>query len=234
MTNARNATVTFPEREKIMGLKLIAGAVAFLSVGLLLRILVGPDTASAQSVEHANQRLEQTEQKLAAEVTKSAQSAKALANDLETTDGPDRLPTELAEFVRSTDRLRQLQADLEKDISNYDVARTAKLAEFDVELKLIKDNNTRRHMERLRARSQRHTTEQLQNARTALDTLQAVLNQGSDLQHAAKCVQLADELQLQGNDLSNQVQRAKEQVATYNRLSNTLLAKLTTNTTTTD
>lgn len=217
-----------------MGIKLITGSVALLSAGLLLRLLVGPSAASAQSVEQAIERLDKTERKLADEVATSATSAKAVANDLETTDGHDRLPTELAEFVRSTDRLRQLQADLEKDINNYDTARTAKLADFESELKQIKDSNTRRHMERLRARSQRHTTEQLQNARTALDTLAAVLNQGTDPQHAAKCVQLADELQLQGADLTNQVQRAKEQVASYNRLSNTLLTKLTTNTTAAD
>jgi hypothetical protein len=213
-----------------MGQRIIGVGVALLGIGLLVRLLVGPGMVRAQSVEQANQRLEQTEHQVAIEVTKSATSAKALATDFESADGQDRLPAELAEFVRSTDRLRQLQADLEKDINNYDTARTAKLVEFDTELKLIKDNGTRRHMERLRARSQRHTTEQLQNARTALDTLAAVLNQGTDLQHAAKCVQLADELQLQGNDLATQVVRAKEQIATYNRLSNTLLAKLTTNT----
>lgn len=146
--------------EQVMGIKLITGSVALLSAGLLLRLLVGPSAASAQSVEQATQRLDKTERKLADEVATSATSAKAVANDLETTDGQDRLPTELAEFVRSTDRLRQLQADLEKDINNYDTAKTAKLADFESELKQIKDNNTRRHMERLRARSQRHTTEQ--------------------------------------------------------------------------
>jgi hypothetical protein len=45
---------------------------------------------------------------------------------------------------------------------------------------------------------------------------------------AAKCVTLADELQVQGNDLETQVRTARDQAAVYARLSNTLLAKLTT------
>lgn len=216
-----------------MGQKVLVGAVAFASVGLLLRLLIGGDV-SAQSVEEASARLARTEGKLAAAVTESAQRAGALAAQIESPDGLDRVPAELQEFVRSTERLVQLRDDLEKDIAAYDAARMAKLAEFESELKQIQDSGTRRHMERLRSRSVRHTTDQLQRARTALDTLHAVLNQGSDLQHAARCVQLAEELQLQGNDLLDQVARAKQQVATYERLSKTLLAKLTTNTTTGD
>ena len=68
----------------------------------------------------------------------------------------------------------------------------------------------------------------LTTSRSALDGLQLVLAQGGDLQHAARCVTLADELQVQGTDLEAQVQRAKDQAASYARVSNTLLAKLTT------
>lgn len=217
-----------------MGQKIIVGAVALLSVGLLLRIIVSPGSARAQSVERATERLDKTEQKLADKVNGSKSTAKALEADLGAPDGQERLPGELAEFGRSTERLHELQAELEKDIASYDTARTAKLADFETELKQINDAGTRRHMERLRARAQHHTTEALQNAQMALDALNSVLAQGTDLQHAARCVQLADELHLQGSDLETQVQRAKEQVASYSRLSNTLLAKLTTSTTAAD
>ena len=168
-----------------MGRKIITGAAVVLSLGLLLRVFSTP--GQAQAVEQATERLEKTEQRLSAEVKDSAKTAKDLANDLNT-DGQDRLPAALAAFGRSTQRLHELHAELAKDISNYDAARTSKLADFDSELQQIKDANTRRHMERLRTRAQRQTTEELQNAQTALAALEGVLAQGTDLQHAARCV----------------------------------------------
>jgi hypothetical protein len=61
----------------------------------------------------------------------------------------------------------------------------------------------------------------------ALGELQQVLAQGEDLTHAARCAKLADDLNVQGQDLQAQVQRAKEQVAGYGRLTTNLLAALT-------
>lgn len=212
-----------------MGRTIITGAAVVLSLGLLLRVFSTP--GRAQAVEQATEHLQKTEHELSAEVKDSTNNANNVANDLNT-DGQDRLPAALAEFGRSTQRLHELHAELAKDISNYDAARTSKLADLNTELQQIKDSGTRRHMERLRTRAQRQTTEAIQNAQNALAALEGVLAQGTDLQHAARCVQLADELQLQGNDLATQVERAKEHVATYNRLTNNLLAQLTTTTTT--
>jgi hypothetical protein len=213
-----------------MGRKIIIAAAVVLSIGVLVRTFSTP--GRAQNVEQATERLDKTEHQLSAEVKDSNNTAKDVATDL--TDGQDRLPGALAEFGKSTQRLHELRAELAKDIASYDAARNSKLADLDNELKQIKDASTRRHMERLRTRAQHQTTEALQNAQAALASLESVLAQGTDLQHAAKCVQIADELQLQGTDLTNQVQRAKEHVATYSRLSNNLLAQLTTTTTTTD
>jgi septal ring factor EnvC (AmiA/AmiB activator) len=206
-----------------MGRKIIIAAATVLSIGLLLRLFSTP--GRAQDVDQANAALAKTEHRLADEVTKSTGTATALEQDFST---PDKLPGELTEFVTTTDRLRQLSEDLGKDITAYETATTNKLAEFDGELKAIKDTSTRRHMERLRVKAQRQAAERVQISRSALDGLQLVLAQGGDLQHAAKCVQLADELHVQGTDLESQVRTARDQAAAYARLSNTLLAKLTT------
>jgi len=203
--------------------RLIIAALAVLSLGLLLRVFSTP--GRAQDVDQANAALAKTEHRLADEVTTSTETAQALEQDF---SSPDKLPAELTEFAKTTERLRQLSEDLGKDVTAYETATTTKLAEFDGELKAIKDSSTRRHVERLRAKAQRQAAERLQTSRSALDDLQLVLAQGGDLQHAAKCVQLADELHIQGNDLDAQVRRAKDQAAAYARLSNTLLAKLTT------
>ena len=184
-TRAESHRGSLRNGEQLMGRKIITGAAVVLSLGLLLRVFSTP--GQAQAVEQATERLEKTEQRLSAEVKDSAKTAKDLANDLNT-DGQDRLPAALAAFGRSTQRLHELHAELAKDISNYDAARTSKLADFDSELQQIKDANTRRHMERLRTRAQRQTTEALQNAQTALAALEGVLAQGTDLQHAARCV----------------------------------------------
>ena len=70
-------------------------------------------------------------------------------------------------------------------------------------------------------------TERLAAARATLDTLELVLAQGEDLTHAAKVVQLAEDLMVQSQDLAAQVQRAKDQASQYARLTTTLLACLT-------
>lgn len=207
------------------GRRIIIGTLAVLSIATLSRLFSTP--GRAQSVDDANKHLAKTEERLANEVGKSNQAATAVVTDLNT---PERLPAELTEFGRTTQRLQTLSQDLSKDIASYETATTAKLGEFDNELKLIKDAGTRRHLERVRGKAQRQAAERLHAARSALDSLHLVLSQGTDLQHAAKSVQLADELQLHGNDLERQVQQAKDQATSYARLSNTLLAKLTTTT----
>jgi len=183
-----------------------------------------PNTARAQGVERATTALSNTEQRIAAEVGKSTMSAKAVEQELAT---PEQLPQELTEFSRTTTSLRHLSQDLANDIGAYEITHAAKIAEFDQELQAIKDQATHRHMERLRTRAQRQATEQLQSARSALDALQTVLAQGADLQHAARCVQLADELRVHADELATQVATAKDQANAYARLSTTLLAKLT-------
>ena len=134
--------------------RIIIGAIAILSLGFLLRVFSVP--GRAQGVEQANAALAKTERGLANEVTKGTATAKELEQDFA---APDKLPAELTEFARTTDRLQQLSQDLAKDIATYETATSNKLVEFDTELKAIKDASTRRHMERLRARAQRQAAE---------------------------------------------------------------------------
>jgi hypothetical protein len=208
----------------MMRKRVLFGTLAVLTTFGVGRALLAPGTARAQNVERAATAMSTTEERIATQVGKSAASAKAVEQELAT---PDQLPQELTEFGRTTGRLRQLSQDLANDIGAYETAHAATMAEFDQQLQAIKDQGTRRHMDRLRTRAQRQATEQIQAARSALDTLQTVLAQGADLQHAARCVQLADELRVHADELATQVATAKDQATAYARLSTTLLAKLT-------
>ena len=99
---------------------------------------------------------------------------------------------------------------------------------FDHELAAIKDPTTRRLLHRVRARANATITRRLKRSRATLTALHTVVERGADIQHTARCVQLAHDLELQGSDLRAQVQFTRHQVAEYARLTTTLLAKLTT------
>jgi hypothetical protein len=206
--------------------KIAAGLLGVIALSVVGNALFVPSSAHAQSVEEAGKRLARTETQLASAVTKSAVGALAVTKELTSPTQPG-LAGQLQEFGRTNERLKQLQDELTKDITAFEEARTAKLATLDTELQAIKDATTRRQMERLRTRALHNVTERLTNARAALDTLTLVLAQGDDLTHAAKVVQLAEDLTVQSQDLAAQVQRAKDQANQYAKLTTTLLASLT-------
>jgi hypothetical protein len=205
------------------------GSVGVLATVLLVRALVSPGTARAQSVEEASATLDKTEQRLATTVGKSNAAARRLDPD-----HPENLPAELQEFTHTTTQLLDLKEELGRDITEYDRARTEKLAAFAQELSAIKDPTTRRPLERLRSRLHRQTTEQLTTARSVLAELNQVLAQGNDLGHAAACITIAADLENHGNDLNAQAATAKAQASAYARTTSNLLASLTKNTTTAD
>ena len=206
--------------------KIAVGLVGVIALVVIGNAVFVPSSAHAQSVEEAGKRLAKTEERLASEVAKSAAGAAAVSSELQVPGQPG-LPQQLLEFGRSNDRLQQLQAELAKDIGVFEEARTAKLALLGAELQAIKNPTTRRQMERLRTRALHQVTERLAGARAALDGLHLVLAQGEDLTHAAKCVQLAEDLTVQSQDLAAQVQRATEQATQYAKLTTVLLASLT-------
>jgi 23S rRNA maturation mini-RNase III len=204
--------------------KIAAGLLGVIALSIVGHAIF-PTEVRAQTVEQASAKLARTENQLAKEVSKSATGAAAVTAELQ--PGQQGLPQQLQEFGRTNDRLKQLQEELSKDIGSFEEARAAKLATLDTELQAIKDTTTRRQMERLRTRALHQVTERLATARATLDTLQLVLAQGEDLTHAAKVVQLAEDLTVQSQDLAAQVQRAKDQASAYAKLTTTLLASLT-------
>jgi hypothetical protein len=206
--------------------KIAAGLLGVIALSMIGNALFIPTSAHAQSVEQASNKLAKTETQLAAAVTKSAAGATAVTAELQ--PGQTGLTGQLQEFGRTNDRLKQLREELTKDIASFEEARASKLATLDLELQAIKDTTTRRQMERLRTRAVHLVTERLSSARATLDTLQLVLAQGEDLTHAAKVVQLAEDLTVQSQDLAAQVQRAKDQASQYAKLTTMLLASLTT------
>jgi hypothetical protein len=206
--------------------KIAAGLLGVIALSMVGNAVFVPTSARAQSVEQASAKLSKTEAQLASAVTKSATGAVAVTQELQNPSQPG-LTGQLTEFGRTNDRLKQLQDELSKDIGSFEEARAAKLATLDAELLAIKDTTTRRQMERLRTRAVHQVTERLTAAKATLDTLQLVLAQGEDLTHAAKVVQLAEDLTVQSQDLAAQVQRAKDQATQYAKLTTTLLASLT-------
>ena len=207
--------------------KIALGLLSMIVMGTVGNALFVWTSAHAQSVEQAGAQLSKTEAQLAKVVTKGATDASAVAKELQTPNQPG-LAGQLQEFGRTNDRLKTLQDELTKDITSFEDARTAKLAQLDAELNAIKDPTTRRQMERLRTRAVHQVTERLAAAKATLDTLALVLAQGADLTHAARVVQLAEDLTVQSQDLAAQVQRAKDQATSYAKLTTTLLASLTT------
>lgn len=207
--------------------RIAVGLLGVMALSMIGNALFMPSTARAQSVEAASAKLSKTEVQLTSAVTKSAAGAVSVTKELQTPSQPG-LAGQLQEFGRSNERLKQLEEELTKDIGSFEEARTAKLATLDAELQAIKDATTRRQMERLRTRAVHQVTERLTAAKATLDTLQLVLARGEDLTHAAKVVQLAEDLSVQSQDLAGQVQRAKDQASQYAKLTTTLLASLTT------
>jgi hypothetical protein len=179
----------------------------------------------APTVEQASAALATTERQLAVVVTKSTITSRDLDQGLDT---PLGISQELQDFDRTTAGLERLLAELDKEIRAYDAARTEKMAAFNHELQAINSPATRRHVEHLRARASATTARRLTRSRSTLTALHALIERGADVQHAARCVQLAHDLDVQGSDLRAQVQFTRHQVVAYARLTTTLLANLTT------
>ena len=182
--------------------------------------------ASPPTVEAATNNLAHTEADLkSATIDTRAQAAQLMAG-LAAPDRQTALPQELQEFNRSTDRLLTLRDQLQKDIDEYQAAYNAKIAEFDQENASINDAATQRGMTTLRRRAEQDMTERIGAARGTIDQLGTVLAKGSDLQHAAKCVLIADGLHAQGEELDNQITAAKQAATQYATTTSGLLARI--------
>jgi hypothetical protein len=132
------------------------------------------------------------------------------------------------EFLDTTHRLEALRDDLRGDIARLTVASTRTLTAFDHERAAITDPITRHAMTALRTQARQQTTDRLTHARQTLNLLTRVLVQGSDVAHAARCVQLADELITHGHTLDERIQAATDEAAAYTTMTNELLGRLTT------
>jgi len=177
----------------------------------------------AAPIAEASAALAKTEERLAKDVATSTEDVRELQQHLAT---PDQLPQDLQAFERTTTRLKALQQDLTRDIAAYETALVAKLTELDQELAAIHDTTTRDQLQRLRDRVETECQERIWTAQEELASLQTVLAQGADLHHAARAVQLANELTNQGETLIAEVQQVNEQATQYASTTATLLATL--------
>ncbi|HEY4360271.1 MAG TPA: hypothetical protein VGN17_04860 [Bryobacteraceae bacterium] len=209
-------------------MKLI-GALLAIGIGLVaITQFTNPSTVRAQTVEAATNNLKRDQNDLRETATMTRAQASQLSRDVENPDKNAALPTELQAFDRTTERLKTLRERLGNDIEDYKTTYTAKLATFDQERAQITNPATQRSINTLRRHTEDDMNERLQNATGTLDTLDRVLAQGADLQHAAQCVLIANDLHTTGNDLDTQLKDAKTQANAYAATTTSLLARINT------
>jgi hypothetical protein len=177
----------------------------------------------ADEVARASTALATTGNNLKEAASTTVEQVATISKDL---DRPDQLPAELQDFARSTQTLTTLRTTLQQDIQDYEIAYNAKLAEFDQERAQITDPDTNRSMTTLRRRTEQDKNDRLNNAKATLDHLNTVLAKGKDLQHAAQCVLIANNLHQHGEDLDTTIQTAKTEANKYAVTTNGLLARI--------
>lgn len=205
-------------------MKLVGVVVLLIAVIVSVGYVVGP--SSAATVEGADRALARTEHELRSAVEKNGTYAASLEERLGSDDRAV-LPQNLREFLASTDRLSSLRDELCRDIEHLSAASAEKLQEFDRESSQITDPVTRSAMTGLRQSAREHAVARLAAARSAMDLLDRVLAEGRDVQHAAKCVLIADELELRGQQVADRVRQAKDEATSYAKLTTELLSRLT-------
>jgi len=181
---------------------------------------------SPPSVEAASNAVASTETKLKDAATTTRDQAKQLSDGLAAPDRERALPQQLEDFNRSTERLLTLRDNLRKDIDDYKTAYNTKLGEFDQERNQIADPSTQRTITSLRRQTEQDMSERINNAQATLDHLDTVITQGTSLQHAAKCIMIADELHQHGTDLDQQLQATQQAANTYASTTSSLLARI--------
>ena len=205
-------------------MKKVLGIAALAVIAFMRFVDVSwPGPAHAQSPDAA---LSKTEASLQQAVKTTDTQALAVDQDLKR-NAPS-LQSDLAVFTQSSGHLRSLHEELATAITNYQIAHNARLADFNRELGSIIDPVTRHSIETMRAHLVEQSNNRLGSARAALDLLNDAIVQGSDLTHAAACVQIANELDTHAADLENQIAQARAAAETYKHTTTTLLARLTT------
>jgi predicted nucleic acid-binding Zn-ribbon protein len=207
-------------------MKLISALLAIAFVGIVFNRLSDSSLAHAQTVEAATNAIKRDQKELRETATMTRAQATQLGTDLDRQHAA--LPSELEDFNRSTQRLTTLREHLRADIADYQSAYTTRLAEFDTERAQITNPTTQRTIAVLRRHTDDDMNERVQNANSTLDTLDNVLAQGSDLQHAAQCVIIANDLHTNGEDLDQQLKEAKTTANTYATTTTNLLARINT------
>ncbi len=201
-------------------------AVGFL--GLVVACVVGSALFSVQADDNltrADARLRATERQVATVVGTSQRTAGAVGASL-TPASIGGLGARLSDFARDTARVEQVSVQLRRDIERYEQARTATLASLREELRSITSEATRRQLLHVQDEADSESAARLMTARESAQALRLALEQGADLVHAARVIELATQLHAQGQDLDNQIQHAQTAVAEYARLTTSLLARL--------
>ncbi|HEY4362509.1 MAG TPA: hypothetical protein VGN17_16165 [Bryobacteraceae bacterium] len=193
---------------------------------LTFRYVASPSSVSAASIEGATKNLNHAQADVRQAATTARAQATTISNTLDHPDQTPALPSELQDFSRSTDRLTTMRERLRQAITDYQAAYHARLAEFDKERAAINNPSTQRSMSILRRHTEDDMTERVNNATSTLDQLDTVLAQGADLQHAAQCVIIANDLHQHGEDLDNQLRDAKTQATAYAATTTSLLARI--------
>jgi hypothetical protein len=185
-----------------------------------------PLASAKDDVQQAAGQVNLTEKEIAKTAVQAKEASAAINRDLATPEGRQQLPQDLKTFEADSQKLQKLQGSLAKDINAYEAAGTANQTEYQGELGQIKDSYTKRKVERIHEQAYQSFTTIAMDARAALAAIQAVQGQGEDLRHAARCINLGNQLEADGRDLQQQVETVKMAIADYGRRTSDLLAKL--------
>ncbi len=199
---------------------------AIMLVALCTTSIILVHTVHAQTLKNAQTQLTRAERTIAPIVTRGAQRALGIEQTLDNGDRSHVLPAQLRDFLRSTKELTAMRDQLRDALETYLDAVDDKLAAFDHELASIHDEHTLRTLRALREETALSAEQQRQAGHETFVQIVNVLAQGADLEHAANCVIIAEELHQQQTNIAEHIAEAKQQAAAYAERSHELLNKL--------
>jgi hypothetical protein len=174
------------------------------------------------SVETAEQRLVTTKRDLATALAANQTISHRLAQELL----QGRPGAELADFVRSTERIEDLAGQLDRDVRRYCAARDATLAAMQQKLNAIRDVAARAHVLGILDEAERRSDDRIRTAHAVLSELRSALARAADVGHTANALRLARELRGGTEELARKTEHARAMLYPYQDQTAALLARL--------
>jgi hypothetical protein len=194
--------------------------------GVLIVAAIASNVLSQPSIAAATKNITSTTSKVEQAAVSSSEKASALGAAISSNDAS--LQERLKEFERSTNRLNRLDNDLQIDLGAYQNAAISALQRFDEQAQGIKDPGMLQKMQLLRQQAEQEQNALMTSATETLALLHNVLAKGNDLQRAANCVIIANELHNEQARMHGELMDARRAANEYQSTTNALLARIST------